>query len=512
MNLFNKIKSKMKSAIFKVWWKIRWHAPNILPMLGRDEKKYRRERDTQENQDTTPPQDLALRMHAISAIEFYGPNEIDELYKKLDKLNWAVDTYPDRITPSDWIQQRRSYGSGIASLSIGVIIRAKQKAKYRHIKNFAEIPREIDYLDVRIIQVTPSLTAIAIDFYLNSPHIEKYENELRKGRKTFQKRRSRWMISIESPIHQKITALEGARDKLRKIAIRWIWQNLPGMFCNLADPLAFPTMEIISSNGFSLLQRDNDGNHREEEWRRILSHTSHYDIWTHNEQPGIQFTFAESLLKRSATHLIASIDSSTIPPEELNFYGGSNPESSSRYALSRLEEVLIHSACISYTSEQLKYFSTIKDQINAGRHKNETIKVIQQIKSFFESTLGTRAISKELYHMSSKSFYLDSGLKAFCSEHWRKKDARNLSTEAREHLGFLSKRVMDEDTALRSHLEQMATILNTAESIAAQKRMEKLTIIAVLVAAGSLWAALPDLTNLAERAFQITSLLIQASH
>ena len=55
--------------------------------------------------------------------------------------------------------------------------------------------------------------------------------------------------------------------------------------------------------------------------------------------------------------------------------------------------------------------------------------------------------------------------------------------------------VISEERSIREHFEQLSTVLSVRESVRAQKRIEWLTVVALIVAAASFFVALPPIKD-----------------
>src|SRR5690606_36321445 len=68
---------------------------------------------------------------------------------------------------------------------------------------------------------------------------------------------------------------------------------------------------------------------------------------------------------------------------------------------------------------------------------------------------------------------------------------REFGTNLCKQTSFWAEQIITEERSLREHFEQLSTVLSVRESVQAQKRMEWLTVIAVVIATASLLVALP---------------------
>lgn len=486
---------KANDFLRKISWRLFWLAPNTITPIGLGHIKDHKKHDSKENAETRLPENIEIRSEQFYAVELYGPAEIETLYSRLEELGWNQDAVIDRPSPSDWIRRQRAYGHGGAWLNLGPVVRKKDRGKFFNLRNYTSLPEEFEYVDIAIFQITPSLTALSIAFFINDVFANSYKEELEKPRSSYYCRGKNWSIITVSPAQQKSAAALKFRENMRFTCRNWIAENFPGIFCRNGQMEAFPSLEVLVCKGYSL--KPAPGEPAFSQWRHALVNIAPHDVWTHSIEQGIQLAFCDFAFDKSSMHSIATLDHESFSEEKIKTYGGTSNKSLCRYARDELEQPLIHQACISYLKEQNKNLNKSRERIEAlsKNHKNSK-EVISQIQSFFSGAAGIRILSKELNDLAEKSRLYFADLKPYQADSWNNEEKISLHNSAQKHLSFHSKRVMEEEVALRSHLEQITTILNTVESISAQRRMERLTVVAVLVAIGSLWAALPDFTKM----------------
>ena len=81
--------------------------PNLLNNPDKESREYYEESDRKTNVETRVPTDEKLRTSAIWAVEFFGPSEIDSLYKNLLRLDWNNSRQGSNAPgPIDWIKEQ----------------------------------------------------------------------------------------------------------------------------------------------------------------------------------------------------------------------------------------------------------------------------------------------------------------------------------------------------------------------------------------------------------------------
>lgn len=484
----------------KLHWRSFWLLPNLMPHPYGADRAYWRDRDKRENERTCVQEDLELRVRMVWGVELFGPAEIENLYAGLKKLGWR--TVGQRSSIQSWIQHQRTFGYG-GWLNVGYVLDRTDRDRNFMIQNYSKLPPGVSGLVVRCHQITPSLTGLLIGFELNEATARCYENELNRDRAMIFKRSdTRFAISHWGPEHQKRESLDQARSKLRRIAGAWFEQYLPGFFCSLQRPEAFPTMELLTVKEGPILH-DPAGLPRGgfSGWRRLTAHAISWDVWSCEDVPGLQLTLSRSQEDVDGFHIIAALDESKLLEDDMKPYGGKSPRAITHKFNEELEGLVIHAATFQYLREQSRDIKLTRVGLKKARSGMRSVtRTLQEIGLYFDRTLGSPAIARELAKKSETAgWYRHDFLKFTMPTRGKDSEPLDLSEEIRSGVHHLASRLNEDEAAMRAHIEQISSVLSVRESIKVQRRMEWLTIIAVIVAIATLAITLPSLKGLVSK-------------
>ena len=112
--------------------------------------------------------------------------------------------------------------------------------------------------------------------------------------------------------------------------------------------------------------------------------------------------------------------------------------------------------------------------------------MLDKIQSFFDRTLGAPAVAAELRSRSESYAQYHHECSRFLAPAWTEnEEQRDIAKTLKDWTNRLSTQVIAEEYSAREHFEQLANILSIRESVRTQRRMERFTIAALLVAIGS---------------------------
>lgn len=483
----------------QVRWRAHWLLPNILPPPYRDETAYRAERERKSNEESRVPGDEELRLLVMWGMELFGPAEIELLYERLARLKWTAGVATSKTDGAlNWVRHQRAYGGEGGWYNVGIVAERSDHQRFLMLNNYASLPTEVDYLLVRIFQMTPSLTCVLVGFVLKDQATRSYEVELNRDHKTVRERSSyRWAVSSLEPEHMKRRSIERVRSRMQNLVGRWFQANLPGFFCGMSGS-HLPTAELVTTRARHLLPDE----HHEPPgincgWQHLLAHVSRFDVWTYAECPALRFSAGGHGFADESFHLVVALCTSDVPEESLKYIGGRELGSYVAYSHELLDGILSNYAGMAFLKEVSKdlKISRAKLKISSLRHRSG-VHVLERIQSFFDRSLGTPAVATELRDRSKRSGLYQHECSRFISPKWTKdEEQREFAKVLCEQTHFLATRVIAEENSTREHFEQLASILSVRESIKAQRRMEWLTVIALVVATGSLIVALNPTNN-----------------
>lgn len=397
-----------------------------------------------------------------------------------------------------WVRHQRAYGGAGGWYNVGLVTERGDRRRLLPIDNYAPMPEEVEHLHVRIFQLTPSLTSVLVGFVFKEHFEQSYEAELNRDRKSIRERSLRRMsISMLSPSNLKRRSLEQARSRTRDVARRWFNVNLPGFFCGLSND-RLPTAELITTQAHNLLSEESDPpTSIHFDWRRLLSNSSHFDVWTCADCAGLRFVTDDRGWTKETPHLVVALCTSEIPEDDLKHWGRYERHAYVAYCHERLDGILSNYAGLALLRETSKDLKTSRAALDIGSvRRRKSVRALEQIQSFFDHSLGTPAVATELLDRSKHVSYYKHECARFLSPGWTKEEAqREIGTVLCEQTQYLASKVISEEHSMREHFEQLSTVLSVRESVRAQRRMEWLTVVALFVAAASLFAALPPMKN-----------------
>lgn len=480
---------KIKRLAHTIRWRAYWLLPNALPVPYRQDKSHRIQRDRESNEQSRVPVDEELRIQVIWGAELYGPSEADALYEGLERLKWAAGS--DAEGANGWVKHQRTYGRGSAWYNVGLAAERKDRSRFIMLENFASLPDNVDYIIVRLYQLTPSLTCIVIGFVLKESTSYCYEEELRRDRSSIKERHWRgWAVSTIEPDHLKQRSIDNIRTKLRGITMRWFRQNLPGYFSGLADD-RMPTAELITSKSQQLMPCITEARQGYGWWSQVIEF-SPLDVWTSADCPELRFSTLRKRGDQGSLHILATLRTASIPDDKLKMFGGHGRSAYASYCNEILDGLLSNYAAISYLQEVSKDIKSSRSELRMSEMKRANgMRVLQRVQSFFDRSLSTPAVARELRDLSSNLSHHLHTCPKFTSPQWPDTLKKfEIAKTLCKHTNYLATQVISDEHSTREHFDQLSNILNIRESIRAQRRVEWISIAAFLVAAGSLLIAL----------------------
>lgn len=499
MFLKDAILSKIILAKDRVVWKMRWLFPNIM-MSSMDE-----ESDREENFSTISEEAEEIKVEMVWGAEVYGPEEAESLCDNLTRLRWVAGSgLSSYETAAEWIRQQRLYGTG-GFYNVGVVASPKNAHGFILPVNQMELPPGVISLSVVIFQITSALTCVVVGFVLDDSIKKSYVGILGKDVKGRYFRMSKSSISRCSPSQLKKKLIEKNRDRIRNIAHSWFKKNLPGFFSN-TNLSALPTAELIASNITSIFSGRKSVGFA---WKDVLVSVRNYNVWSAQTSQGIKIASEHNDMEEGELHLVVSLCKADVDPEVVSLYGG-GPEKYLRHADQLLPEAISGFASLTYLAETLKNLKLSRSSLQfIGLDRNKQVGVLESIQVFFDRSLGAPIIASELKKRAEFVNYFNRGYGDYKAPYWNSNnESRSLGLYFSEATTNLSDKILLEEHSLREHFAQLASIISIRESMRAQRRTETLSLLAVLIAAGSMVVTvLQSDTWVSEIRFFLVSLL-----
>jgi hypothetical protein len=481
-------KERLNRLRRQLWWRMHWLAPNWIPPEPRSDIGDQRLRDEKSNGESCVPKQDELRLSALWGVEIFGPNESEALYQALRTLGWSAGYGRRENEALEWVQEQRAYGRG-GTYNVGAVVRRSQRNGFPY-SNQAELPKGVDRLHVTIHQITPAVTCLVVGFVLDEASQRLYEDELNRERRTRRERRGLWKLSILDPYHQKLRAINSVRRGFQHTVRNWFSRTLPGHFSRSDEALAFPFAELLSTAGDDLFSARESA--RPSGWGRIVANAPQPEVWHCSRLPALRFAVRQRWEQDEMRNVLtAAVSAHNLPEDQLKMYGG---DSAGVIFMCHeaLEGPLAYIGVAAYLTEISRGLKVARDGLNLAKARQPTLRVINQIREFFDGNAGVPAVARELRDATKQRGQIEHYCENFTASQWGGgRRRRNFVKELRRGLQHAAATLIEDESSTREHLEQLSAILSVRESIRAQRRMEVLTIFALAVAALSLAAALP---------------------
>jgi len=272
----------------------------------------------------------------------------------------------------------------------------------------------------------------------------------------------------------------------------WFGQHIPGFFSGLNRRERFPTMELLTSQSGPIFHEpEHSPNNGFPNWRWTLANVSRHETWTYKDLPGLQLSMGGFRAGEEGLHILTALDVAAFPKERVEFYGGKTMKAVLYVCHEELQGILIHASTLEYLKEQLRDINVTRENLKKARSGRRSVKrSLREISQFFDRTLGSPAVARELARKSKDLGWYNHDCPSFTTPGWRDGDKpRELPEEIRGGVNYLANRLTEEEVSIREHFEQVSAVLSVRESIKAQRRMEWLTVLALVVAFASLMVA-----------------------
>lgn len=489
-------KGPIDRALRHAWSHLHFRFPKFVPTPNSDDREYLLRRDAESNLTTRVPEGERLRQIALWGIEIFGPAEVDALNVAIERLGWNEDRlFGLNTNPASWINEQRTYGTE-GNLNLGVIARPG-KNRFLPGGRTAPLPESVDYAHGYIYQLSPSVTAVIICFVLTEYAGRAYHEELNLDRKTVHEPLQGGYRSYNVE-HVKRRAVDLARARSRAQLVEWFAAHLPGFFSRTPDGNRLPTAELISTNSEPLLVGITAKTHPEPDWIRLLSQPGHRDIWTLKDCAGLALCWPESD-GDLRYHAIVNLRTSLLTADHLKHRGEPCDAVHASIVSDYIAGIMVNFAAIATLREIIRLLRLTPSSISVETiSRKGTVTCLEQIRLFFDRSVGIPALTSELVARSEKAHSYKWDCAAFQTEPWNTEEQPVDIFEAlRARTHFLALRAQSLEKETREHLEQLSAILSTRENIRTQARMELVAVGAAILSLASLAVAVMSVDKFA---------------
>lgn len=212
--------------------------------------------------------------------------------------------------------------------------------------------------------------------------------------------------------------------------------------------------------------------------------------------PSLKFSFDAARRDEISNHMTVALRWDTLNDEDLKTYGGDSLGSRTYFANERLYGIIARYALAAYLREVLRSLKETRQSLSARSNARRSTSEVEKISEFFRRSIGVPSIAREVLALSENDASFRWNATGFTQQSHRDEEKPyEIKEGLKSFLGRLSRQLLEEDQDTREFLNQLSSALGTKESIAAQRRMEGVTLLALVVAVISMVVAIYTALN-----------------
>jgi len=260
------------------------------------------ERDREENQESQPPSDEAIKICCLWVVEFYGPSQLQNLLDGFARLGWDKRKFDYRDSATEFVLKvRKENGTG-AWMGLDAIYSPDYPRRSWMDGITWELPNGVEFAIPNLHQVMPSVTAVSLQFVFDDATAGCFQEILNETYETNMRKVGARARQYVTPPTQKAERIEEARQSLRSRCQYWFERNLPGVFCTASHPHSFPACEFVTlSKGLPFT----DSEKPRHDYLEILGLDRTWDAWVCQDIPPIKLGWRTLRLWRDEYLLLA---------------------------------------------------------------------------------------------------------------------------------------------------------------------------------------------------------------
>lgn len=456
--------------------------PSMIPDPDRAEiLRQSRSTDEKDNAETEPPSDEVIDVRCIWTVELCTPSQISELLRNFEKLGWNSDdpAIPDH-NPVHWIQSYRESARGSGRFNLGPLYRHGDLRFFHHGRE-APLPEGVDYALASMYSLTSSVTCIIVGFILDKTTGHRFDETLRRKRKTeLEPLRGRG-YSLQGPSHLKEADIRRIRADMRAMAAGWFRTHLPGVFAGGALAGEFPTCEFTTLRKTIPCPRRENRDPHADRWLGLLNIDYDLDAWEAEELPGLKFVWPPTRDRENRFHAVLTCREDTVPDETLRTYGGDRT-SYTIYIDRYINGLLSRWSLLGLLSAYERHLNMIRDSTAFGAAtQGKVLRYLETLRGHVTQSVDISAAATDLKHLSEEkgSFLHDVETFKPCDPSFYRDKNITLEEALREQIGERSGWLREIDRSVRDLLIEHGAALSAHENIKVQKRMMLLTWVIV---------------------------------
>ena len=460
--------------------------PKIVPIPDiKDDLRWHWERDSAENDKTTPPADEKVELRCLWAAEFYTPTHAESVIRSFQRLGWEKKSARyTRSGPVKWLLQTRRLGHGGGWINLGALVPPKQKRRYWGDTYETALPEHVDHATAHLFNITSSITCLVICFVYSEDYQSIYDDVLRKRRKSYAETLRPFSWTIHEPEGQKRTEISDIRRALRSNAAAWFRRHAPGLFTSTEKIVGFPTCEFVMLNDAEPFPSGHTQPDNIRMMLDILDMNFDYYSWTSTSIPGLKFTWPLPRGDSDPFHTCLAARKNDLAVIDMKGWGSAEkPAYVARIDL-EIKTLLSRWACISVLRTYEEKLAEARDSYK-GRYSKHPLKFLLRLRNIVSESVDVAAITPDLITFAGSGGLFRGDMFDFVMSpgmaHGHTQTA--LNNGLRERIVEYAKKLQDSDKSLKELFIQHGNLLAAYENIKLQRVIYLLTgILTVLTA------------------------------
>jgi hypothetical protein len=475
-------------------------APTAVPDFSDAmfDSNWHAERDPEENAKTAPPEDESIALPCVWTSEIYGPSHLPSLIAAVRRLGWEGEEHTTPLIREgieEWLARARLHPFGGSWLSLGPITRPGTKGFLGGPRR-APLPPGIDYAFGSIRVLTPGLTNLTMQFFLEPRLRNAFERSLREAAPTRISPFGRG-FTIESPQLRKRRMIAGQRKEIRRLCTSWFIDQAPGGFASYGGTEAWPTIELLALDKtipFTATRVDGCS------YQSTLGVSHDFDAWIWKPEGVLRFSSLASTEGPDGYYAVIGFNvAEALERLNLKGYGnGSVPEAVARRIQNDVEPLLTNLAGRSLLRCHERALARHRDNLRkpprlAYRQASEELESLQELLRS-GSDAQVAALDLARYSVDSGRFSRSvPHLEPARPDLWQGEES--YAELLRHSIAADAARIRETHDFFREALMARASTTSTLVNVRLQRRIALLTWVLVILAIATLALAFAQLRS-----------------
>ena len=442
-----------------------------------------RERDTKENDETTPPDDEHIDLCCVWGVELYTPTHFEDLKDGFRSLGWETNDHRWSRNPVSWLYGLRRHQNGGAWLNLGLFVPENSHAQpARGGGRRVPLPADVEYAMAGINSISPSLVAITVCFVLSDMVSGKLDNALRVERQTFTTPTPGGR-AIHRPGTQKRERIACIRNNVNRDVGSWFRNNLPGLFSSGILDYEIPTCEFLTmckGEPFPSATEREGGFQR---YLDIMGLWSAFDVWEYASNPGLKFRMPDRTERHGPYHSLLAVNEDRLIGTIPEYYGGTDREARIAYMDTVMSRLLTLWSILPMLEGYTQHLNNVRDSGTFSREdKASPNEILEKLGDDIAFSIDISAVTSEL------SIYLEIDLPLIPEvEKFKPCNSQFFEpgTTLRKRLEFTIARqvhwLQRTEESIRDQLTQYGSLIGASENVRLQGKITLLTGVMVIL-------------------------------